>query len=468
MPNVTYRSVMPASAEAVFAWHARPGALERLMPPWEHARVVGRTGGIADRGRVELAMRVGPAPVRWVAQHTDYEPGVMFRDEQVEGPFAHWVHTHRVIPIDDQTCELVDSVDYALPLGVLGAIAGGPAIHAMLDRMFRFRHARTRLDLMRHAEYAFDRPLRVAVTGASGLVGTQLTAFLTTGGHTVVPLVRREVKPGEDAIRWDPARGLLNPDDLEGFDAVVHLAGENIAEGRWTPERKARILESRETSTRLLATTLARLKQPPRVLVSASGISVYGDRGDALITESSSEGTGFLADVVRAWEAGTAPAKDAGLRVVNLRIAPVITPAGGPLAKLLLPYQLGLGGPVGSGKQYFPWIDMDDLLAVVLHAIRDVSLSGPVNTTAPTPVTNAELARTLGHVLHRPAFFPLPTPVVLAAFGQMGQEALLEGQRAVPARLEASGFRFAHPTLESALDYELGYPEPAGAHATVA
>lgn len=461
MPTFTFRSVMPASAEAVFAWHARSGALERLMPPWEHARVLERTGGIAERGRVTLALGVGPMTLRWVAQHTDYEPGRMFRDEQVEGPFARWVHTHRVEPISADTCELVDEVAYELPLGPLGAVAGGAHVHAMLARMFRFRHARTRLDLERHAEYRFERPLRVAVTGASGLVGTQLTAFLTTGGHTVVPLVRRAIKPGEDAIRWDPERGELDADALEGFDAVVHLAGENIAEGRWTPARKAQILKSREAGTQLVASTLARLKRPPRVLISASGISVYGDRGDELLTEASSEGSGFLADVVRAWEAGTEPAKQAGLRVVNLRIAPVVTPAGGPLAKLLLPYQLGLGGPVGSGRQYFPWIDMDDLLAVILHAIHDPALSGPINTTAPEPVTNSELARVLGRVLHRPAFFPLPAFVVHAVFGQMGQEALLEGQRAVPARLESSGFRFAHPTLEASLAYELGYEAPA-------
>lgn len=461
MPIFRHRSILPVSASEAFAWHERPGALERLMPPWEHARVVERTGGIDARGRVTLELHVGPAPVRWVAQHTDYQPGVLFRDEQVEGPFASWVHTHRFHPRPDGTCELEDEVAYELPLGPLGTIAGGAMVPGMLDRMFRFRHARTRLDLERHRTYAFTRALKIAVTGASGLLGQQLTAFLTTGGHEVVPLVRRAVAPGERAIPWDPAKGELNPADLEGFDAVVHLAGENIAGGRWTPERKARILGSRVEGTRLLAETLAGMDAPPRVLVSASGISVYGDRGDERLTEDSALGSGFLADVVRAWEAACEPARQAGLRVVNLRIAPVITPAGGPLAKLLLPYQLGLGGPVGPGRQYFPWIELDDLLAAMLHAIATETLQGPVNTCAPHPVPNAELAHTLGHVLHRPSFLPLPSLAVLALFGEMGKEALLEGQRALPAKLEASGFTFAHPTLEAALDYQLGYPLPA-------
>jgi uncharacterized protein (TIGR01777 family) len=412
---------------------------------------------------VVLEMHVGPAPVRWVARHTDYQPPLFFRDVQDEGPVASWVHTHRFHPLGPDRCELEDEVVYELPLGPLGAVAGGAMVDSTLQRMFRFRHARTAADLGRHAAYRFERALRVAVTGATGLVGRQLSAFLTTGGHTVVPLVRRAPAPGEAAIQWDPARGVLNPDDLEGFDAVVHLAGENIAGGRWTPERKARILDSRVDGTRLVAETLARLKSPPRVLVSASGVGVYGDRGDELLTEASAGGQGFLADVVRAWEAPTARAAEAGVRVVNLRIAPVITPAGGPLGKLLLPFQLGLGGPVGSGRQYFSWIDEDDLLGAILHAIATDALAGPVNACAPTPVRNADFAHALGHVLHRPAMLPLPSLAVVAAFGEMGKEALLDGQRAVPERLLDSGFAFYHPTIEEALAFELGQsaPEPA-------
>ncbi|MNS86246.1 Epimerase family protein [compost metagenome] len=326
----------------------------------------------------------------------------------------------------------------------------------MLERQFRFRHARTRLDLERHAPYRGQAPWRIAMTGATGMLGTQLSAFLTTGGHTVVPLVRREVRRGEAAIYWDPERGVLDPADLEGFDAVIHLAGENIAGGRWTPERKARILGSREAGTRLLGETLARLERKPRVWISASGAGFYGDRGDEVLTEASAGGRGFLADVCRAWEAGTVSARDAGIRVVNLRIGVVMTPSGGALAKQLIPYELGLGGPVGTGRQCLSWIDEDDLMGVVLHALHTDSLEGPVNATSPEPVQSAGFARALGHVLHRPAVMPLPTPAVLALFGEMGQEALLEGQRVMPQRLLDTGFRFAHPNLEAALGYQLG------------
>jgi uncharacterized protein (TIGR01777 family) len=456
MAQFRARSEMPASAEEVFAWHARPGALERLLPPWERTRVLERSGGIHDGGRVVIALHLGPAPIRWVARHTDYEPGRLFRDVQESGPFARWVHTHMTTPLTETTSTLEDSIDYEPPLGPLGQALGGPVIQAMLERQFRFRHARTRLDLERHAPYRHQAPWRIAMTGATGMLGTQLSAFLTTGGHTVVPLVRREVRPGEAAVYWDPERGVLDPADLEGFDAVIHLAGENIAGGRWTAERKARILGSREAGTRLLGETLAKLERKPRVWISASGAGFYGDRGDEVLTEASAGGRGFLADVCRAWEAGTASARDAGIRVVNLRIGVVMTPSGGALAKQLIPYELGLGGPVGSGRQYLSWIDEDDLMGVVLHALHTDSLEGPVNATSPEPVQSAGFARALGHVLHRPAVMPLPAPAVLALFGEMGQEALLEGQRVLPQRLLDTGFRFAHPNLEASLGYQLG------------
>ena len=323
----------------------------------------------------------------------------------------------------------------------------------MLGRAFRYRHQILRSDLERHRPWR-DRPrLRVAVTGATGLVGRQLCAFLTTGGHQVFRMTRRPV-PGQPDIGWDPGRGALDADLLEGMDAVVHLAGESIA-GRWTPARKQEILRSRTEGTLLLARALAALKRPPRVLVSSSAIGFYGDRGEEPVSEESSSGKGFLAQVCREWEAATAPAAQAGIRVVQVRTGLVLTPQGGSLAAMLPPFYLGLGGPVGTGRQYWSWIALDDLLGVMHHALWDEGLAGPVNAVAGS-CRNRAFARTLGRALRRPALVPLPVVAVRALLGQMGEELLLAGAQVLPARLGQRDFRFHYPELPLALGHVLG------------
>jgi uncharacterized protein len=279
MPDFIARSRIEAPAATVFAWHARPGALERLVPPWQDVRVVARRGTIRDGDRAVLRIRMGPLVRHWVAEHQDYEEGRQFRDVQLEGPFADWEHTHRTLPDAAGACTLEDVVHYELPGGRLGALLGEPIVARMLRRMFAFRHARTRDDLARHARFAARPRLRVVVSGASGLVGSALVPFLTTGGHRVDRLVRRGPARGSTDILWDPATGRLDPEALEGADAVVHLAGESVA-ARWTPARKDAIFESRVAGTDLLAGTLARLRRPPRVLVTASAVGFYGPRDD--------------------------------------------------------------------------------------------------------------------------------------------------------------------------------------------
>ena len=439
---------MPVSARALYDWHARPGAFERLTPPWEDTRVVSRTGGFADAD-IELRMRVGPFRTRWHARHEGHEEGRWFRDRQVSGPFASWVHTHRFEPAAEGS-RLVDHVEYALPFG--GPMVAG-AIARKIERAFRFRHRRTREDLMLHANHP---PLRVAITGVSGLVGRQLCALLESGGNTVLRLVRHPPGPGE--ARWDPAAGEIDAAALEGLDAVVHLAGESIAR-RWTAAQKAKVLRSRKDATRLLAGALARLDRRPGVLLSASAVGFYGSRGDEVLTEASPPGSGFLSDVCRAWEEATAPAEAAGIRTVRMRLGVVLSARGGALPQLLPPFRIGLGGPLGSGRQFFPWVAMDDVLGAVLHLLR-TDVSGPVNVTAPEPVRQAEFARTLGKVLHRPAVIPTPAFAVKLLFGQMGEEVLLGGQRAVPSRLLESGYVHLRPDLADALAFELGADEP--------
>jgi hypothetical protein len=449
----TQRTRLEAPADAVFRWHARPGAFERLNPPWAPARVVERTGLIESGSRVGLRLPLGPLGLRWVAEHRDYVEGQQFRDVQIEGPFARWEHTHRVAPDGPAACWLEDRIEYALPGGALGALLGGRLVRRTLARTFAYRHRLTAGDLAAHAAYP-GPPLHVLVSGASGLVGSALVPFLTTGGHRVTRLVRGHVR--DAAARWDPAAGTIDLKDLDAVDAVVHLAGENVAAGRWSAARKRRIQDSRARGTQVLCAALARLPRPPRVLVSASATGFYGDRGDAIVDEGSAAGEGFLAAVCREWEAATAAAAAAGIRVVHLRIGVVLSAGGGALAKMLPPFRLGAGGRVGRGTQYLSWIALDDILGAILHALRTESLSGPVNAVAPEAVTNAEFARTLGAVLQRPALLPVPAAVLRAVFGEMADETLLASVRVAPARLSATGYRYRHPDLAGALRLTLG------------
>ena len=452
MPIFIHRSRIPAPAEEVFAWHARPGAFERLTPPWQSVEVVERSGGIKDGARVVLRLRVGPFSRTWVAEHWDYVPGRQFRDRQLQGPFARWDHTHRIEPDGDAACYLEDRIDYALPLGRLGAMCGGAFTRRTLDRLFTYRHTVTQQDMVAQG----GLPMHIAVTGSSGLLGSALVSFLAGGGHRLTRLVRSSATAGAAEIEWNPQAGRLEPNSLEGLDGFVHLAGENIASGRWTARQKARIRDSRINSTRLLSETLATLSRPPKVLVCASAIGFYGDRGADLMSEDSPAGSGFLAEVCEAWEAASQPARDAGIRTVLLRIGVVLSPAGGALARMLLPFRLGAGGVIGSGDQYWSWIGLDDVIGAVHHALIHDTLEGAVNAVAPQPVTNRVFTTTLGTVLGRPTLVPLPGFAARLALGDMADALLLASTRVEPGRLLASGYSFRQPELEGALRHCLG------------
>jgi hypothetical protein len=290
--------------------------------------------------------------------------------------------------------------------------------------------------------------MRVAVSGASGFVGSALVPALEEAGHDVVRLVRRAPAARKE-VAWDPASGAIDADGLAGVDGVVNLSGATIGR-RWTPSRKREILGSRVASTALLARTLAALEPRPSVLVSAGGVGIYGNRGDEILTEESELGNGFLAEVGTAWEAAAQPARDAGIRVVSFRQGIVLSRNGGALERLLTPFKLGLGGRVGSGRQWWSWVAMDDLVGAYRFALEE-SLEGAVNLTSPNPVTNAQFVKALGRTLHRPTVFPLPAVAVRTLFGEMADEALLAAQRVLPARLLDAGFSFGYPELEGAL-----------------
>jgi uncharacterized protein (TIGR01777 family) len=300
--------------------------------------------------------------------------------------------------------------------------------------------------------------MKIIVTGASGLVGSSLVPTLIGRGHEVTQLVRRASKgtnAGVREVEWRPERGEIDAAALAGHDAAVHLAGESIAAGRWTDERKRRIRESRVRGTKLLAETLARSNAPPRVLVSASATGYYGDRGDEVLTEESAAGEGFLPEVCRAWEAATGPASAAGIRTVCLRFGLILSAEGGALAKMLPPFKLGVGGNVGSGRQFYSWVSLADVVDIVHFALASERVSGAANVVAPQAVTNAEFTKTLGRVLSRPTFFPAPAFGLRLAFGEMADALLLASARVEPKRLRAAGYTFKHPQLEGALRHAL-------------
>jgi len=455
--RLTYRSVLENhSPEDVFAWHERPGALERLIPPWGHVDVLEKEGGIRDGAKVVLQVRQGPASFRWEVRHRDFQQNRQFTDVQVSGPFKSWEHTHRFEPQDGGGTLVQDEIDLEPPMGAAGGLLAPGFVTRELTRLFEFRYRRLFTDLARHARFADKERLTIAITGASGLVGSNLKHFLTTGGHRVIPLVRDRRKLGEDGIFWNPAAGEIDKDGLARADAVVHLAGASIAGGRWTDARKKQIRESRIKGTELIARTMADLRGGPRTLISASAIGFYGDRGDGRIDEGVGPGKGFLAEVVQDWEAATRAAERAGVRVVRLRTGVAISPAGGALGQMLLPFKIGVGGRLGAGTQYFSWVDLDDVVGAILHCLMVPELSGPVNVTGPNPVTNATFTSVFGRVLGRPTVLPVPSLAVKAAFGQLGQEALLWGQRVFPTKLEKSGFEFFYEGVEESLRFQLG------------
>ena len=429
------RSPMPAPALELFDWHARPGAFERLNPPFEPVEILERSGGIAPGARTVLRILLGPVPTRWVGVHTALDDGRSFADRQESGPFARWEHVHRMLPDGDVRSVLEDDIRYTLPL--VGRIATG-RVRERIEAVFGYRHALTAADLARHAELP-GPPLRVGITGSHGLIGDALAHFLTSGGHVVVRLAR-----GEEA------------GDVDGLDAVVNLAGAGVGVGRWTEARKREIRESRVRTTEAVVAGILRAARRPTVLINGSAMGYYGDRGEAPIDESTSRGTGFLAEVVEAWEAATRPAEEAGVRVVKLRTGVVLSPDSGALAKMLPIFKAGAGGKLGSGRQLFSWIALEDVVGAIHFALRTPSFHGVANVTAPEPVTNAAFTHVLGRVLHRPTVASVPATVIRAVFGEMGQESVLSGANVVPRALLDAGFRFRWPGLEDALRFCLG------------
>lgn len=466
MADFTYTAAYPYAEETVRTWFMRPGALTRATPHW--AGSVVEEGSPQEPGstahtRVALPLTSGLLTLPWAARHTRSSAD-SFTDELARGPLSAWEHTHDFLPTPGDTV-VRDSITFRVlptaptPVEKVGAGAerlAQVAAQKQLEKVFAARERRIRADLDFQQRYESE-PLTVVVAGASGMVGRQVIALLTGGGHTVRTLVRRAPE-AEHEFRWNPSAGEIDTAAFEGADAVIHLGGASINQ-RFTEENKQKILDSRVESTTLLATTLAELVQQrgadaaPQVFVCASAVGFYGaDRGNEVLTEDQDAGSGFLAEVCQAWEA----AREAGLRVVNVRTGLVQSALGGMLRLQLPAFLSGTGGWVGSGEQVQSWISLDDIAGIYVHAVLTEKLEGPVNAVAPTPVPAKALAKTVGRVLRRPVLLPIPPAVPALALGQEGvKELALASQRASADKLLASGYVFFEPELERALAHEL-------------
>lgn len=450
--HFSYRAQFPCSKSELYAWHARPGALERLIPPWEKTSVISRKGSINPGGQVTMRMHAGPIPFTWIAHHLECAPDRMFRDIQHKGPFSQWSHTH-LFDDDEAGAILHDKIEYALPFHSFTPKVLQKYLYRTLHRTFQHRKKVLEADLRLHQQFE-NKSLKILISGASGVLGRALIPLLTTGNHEVWSLVRRPPDRDKNEIFWDPSIGEI--EDLPHFDAVVHLAGEYIGLGRWTAEKKKVVIESRTKGTTLLAEKIAAQPQPPEVFLCASAIGYYGDTKDVCVDEDKPPGNDFISEVCRVWEKSVEPAKAAGIRTVLMRIGISLSPRGGALQRLLSTAPFGYIRRFGSGEQYVSWISSDDTISAIYHAMRCKDLHGPINISAPQPVTNTVFMQTLSEITGIPVLLPVPASLLQVMYGQMATEILLSGCNASCKKLQDSGFSFRHATLAEALRDLLG------------
>ncbi|MBK00208.1 MAG: TIGR01777 family protein [Euryarchaeota archaeon] len=455
MYKFEHQTYVDENVENTFSWFEHEGSFRRLMPPWEVLKEIKADKSINEGSIRIFKIPFGPFKMSWVAKHTIYNPPNQFKDIMLKGPFWRWEHVHDFIPQENGTL-VKDTVEYQVPLGVFGYFFAGRSVKKRIKNMFISRELRLKRDLENHKIFRSEKRKKILVAGSSGMIGTQLVAFLDTGGHDVWRLVRRETNLDSKEIKWDPEKNELDSDKIEGFDAIIHLGGAGIGDKRWTKKRKNLIQKSRENTTTLLSETISKLKNKPEVFLIASAIGYYGNRGDEELTEKSNPGEGFLTETVLAWEKYAEAAKKVGVRVINIRTGIVLSATGGALNKMLLPWKLGAGGPIGGGKQWMSWISLDDQIFAINHLIMNKECNGAYNLTSMNPVRQKEFSKTLGKVLRRPAFAPIPKFPMRILFGELAGPLLFEGQKVLPERLLKSGFKFTHENLENALRDCLG------------
>ena len=450
-----YKATTPLSVpvDESFAYHERSGALERLIPPWESIEIELSDNSLKIGSEVVLKTSLFGIPLRWVARHTEYDPPGLFADTQVSGPFARWDHRHCFESNGEGSSTMTDEITYCIPMGMPGRLLGSGLVRHKIESMFAYRHRVTRDDLELSAKNPI-KPMRVAISGSTGLVGSGLKNLLNLLGHKT-----RSITRSVDSSDSESIAGWSSEDETQKFnevDTVIHLAGKPIAGGRWSDDVRKQIRESRVEKTRRLCDSLARLSQKPKTLICASATGIYGDRGDQWLTERSEYGADFLANVAAEWELACRPAVDAGIRVVHARFGLVLSPKGGALEKMLLPAKFA-GGALGSGQQWWSWIALDDVLGAIYHVMSRDEIQGPVNFVSPEPTTNREFSKVLGSVIRRPALFPAPASALRLALGEMADALLLASCRVKPTVLEDTGYEFRFTSLDEALSYMLGY-----------
>lgn len=456
--KIEFSKIIPCDSDYLYNWHNMPKALERLVPHWEKVNIKTHPEFLFDDATVELDLKLGPLTLPWNLRIHDVIPGKQFKDSQLNGPFRSWTHLHEMQAINDKHSLLIENI--AFELIISEPFFSKSYTMKKLKRLFNFRLQVISNDIQKHYKYKDKAAMKILITGASGLVGDALVKFLSSGGHQVFKLTRDDITENNQ-IYWHPSEsssdtGFVNREALEGFDAVIHLAGENIANGRWTKEQKQKIYDSRVSGTKFLVDELLKLNNPPKVLISASATGFYGHSDIESFNEDSPVGSGFLSDTCIAWEKESRRAEEKGIRVVNTRFGIILDPKAGALAKMLPLFALGGGGILGSGKQWMSWVALDDVIGAIHHSLMNDNISGAVNVVSPEPVTNAEFTKTLAKVLNRPALFPAPALALRLVLGEMADALLLSSTKVEPKVLQDTNYEFSFARLESALRHMLG------------
>jgi len=465
MPFFERSTPLDLPRQELFQYHSNPGALNRLIPPWENV-VIEHRGDSLDVGtEVVIRNSLLGIPVRWHARHTELQPPESFQDIQLSGPFKTWIHDHVFEATSSTHSILHDRIQYETKFGILGSI-GLPIVRNKLTGMFAYRHSTTKADLKLQSflnPFVGDRVLRIGVTGSTGMIGRRLVDLLSVMGHRAIRILRPSSQDRKEdfpssakTVVWRPEEGFSDEDSMQNLDAVIHLAGQGIASSRWSEAVKNSIRESRTTGTQALVRDLCKLAEPPKAFVCASGVGIYGHRGPEVLDETASSGTDFLATLAQDWESAAMQFERFGNRVAIGRLGIALHPRQGALAKLLTPFQLGVGGPVGSGDQYWSWIHVDDAAAAFLYLAINPNCTGPYNLVAPEQTDNRIFSKILGSVLHRPSFFPAPAFALRILLGEMADAMLLASTRATPSRLLSEKFPFRASRLEDALRQLLG------------
>ncbi|WP_420420544.1 TIGR01777 family oxidoreductase [Simkania sp.] len=439
-------------------WHLRPNMEKRAIAPWEPIQVVkseGKPNQVGAKLHIQ-AKFLKCITKRAILEYCQFDPDEGFEARQVDGPFDEWVYKMKLRDQGEHACEIVDQFNFKHHFSKILTYFLNKQMEKRLTRILKYKHEILQNDLDLLEKYTYEKPLKILVSGSKGLVGSAVVDFLEFAGHQVWRLSRTSGSAAKREIAWNPEKAEADHEKFEGFDVVIHLAGENVGTGFWSKKKKEAILTSRYKGTENLVKVLSRLKNPPKTFICASAVGYYGDRGDEVLTEESEPGKGlFLTKVCQYWERAARELEDAGVRVVSTRFGMVLSSKGGALKKMLLPFQLGVGGKMGHGHQYVSWIALDDLVGALYHVIMTPSIRGGVNFTSPNPVMNAHFAKKIAQALKRWPGPPFPALMIRLLFGQKGEELMLASIRVEPKKLLDTGYSFQLPHLKQAFEHLL-------------